>query len=290
VPVPQQASPPLRNGMNGINQQSFINNAQAIMASFNANSNGHSTPPAGGLHMPAVPNGSSPGPRVQPAIPPSIAAQLHALETTFRTKNPAMTQDQARQLATEHLTRAMMAQRQSAMNAAAGGSGQPGLANSIAATTSPHQYAALLRQQQQQQAQQQAQQQQRQGTPAAGSPAQAQHQLQHHQQQAQQQAQQQQAQQHQHQNQNQQHPPQHQPQLQPQLQPQQNQAQNHQQPKQLQQQQQPPQQLQLQQQQQQRQASGSATPSLPPSTPTPAPAAAAAAPPPQASSATPTAK
>jgi chromatin modification-related protein VID21 len=190
--TPQQSPPPnMRTSVNGVNgvsgmtQQNFLNNA--MMASFNANNNNnnHSTPQANGLHMPAGQAGS-PVPRPQPQLSATIANQLSQLEATFRTKNPALTPEQARQLATEHLTRAMMAQRQSAMNAAAGANGQPGLAGSIAATTSPHQYAALLRQQQQAQANQ-----------AAGSPAQqhqqpqAQHQQQQQQQQQAQQAQQQ---------------------------------------------------------------------------------------------------
>ena len=148
-----QGSPPAR-GVNGMNQQSFMNNSQAMMASFNASSNGHSTPPASGLHMP---NGAgvSPGPRPAPQIPPSIMAQINQLEAGFRVKNPSLTPEHARQLATEHLTRAMIQQRNNAISAAAGGAGQAGLASSAAATTSPHQYAAMLmRQQAQQQAQQ----------------------------------------------------------------------------------------------------------------------------------------
>ncbi|KAH7258223.1 RNA polymerase II transcription elongation factor SpEAF [Fusarium solani] len=238
----QQSPPPnMRNGVNGINatamsQQNFINNAQAMMASFNASNHNGAAPQANGLHMPSGPAGSL-APRPQPQLPASIANQLAQLEGQFRAKNPNITPEQARQLATEHLTRAMMAQRQSAMNAAAGAAnGQGGLAGSIAATTSPHQYAALLRQQQQQQASQ-----------AAGSPGQ-QHQ-QAHQQQAQHQAQQHQAQA---------QPQQKQTQPQPQAQ-QQAQQQQPQKPQQPQPQQQPtPQQ---QQQQHQRQASGSATPS-----------------------------
>ncbi|KAF5674716.1 chromatin modification VID21 [Fusarium circinatum] len=222
-----QQSPPLnmRNGVNGINganvmnQQNFINNAQAMMAQFNSGTLG--SPQANGLHMPAGPAGSI-APRPQAQLPPSIAAQLVQLEAQFRTKNPTLPPDQIRQMATEHLTRLMMAQR-TAMNSAAGtANGQGGLAASIAATTSPHQYAALLRQQQQQQASQ-----------AAGSPGQQHQQLhQQHQQAKQQQPQQQQ-----------------QGQAQAQAQAQ------------AQQQQQTQQQQQAQQQQQQRQASGSATPS-----------------------------
>lgn len=224
VPVGgQQSPPPLRPGVNGVNgvngvsnmaQQNFMNNAQAMMASFNANNNNNSvSPQANGLHMPTGPVGS-PAPRPQPQLPAGIANQLSQLEAQFRAKNPSLTPEQARQLATEHLTRAMMAQRQSAMNAAAGAAnGQPGLAGSIAATSSPHQYAALLRQQQQAQAnaaagsptqhtqQLQPQQQPQQAQVQAQAQAQAQTQAQHAQQtqQAQQvqQAQQAQAQQHQ---------------------------------------------------------------------------------------------
>ncbi|KAH6969702.1 hypothetical protein DER45DRAFT_639828 [Fusarium avenaceum] len=222
-----QQSPPtnMRNGVNGINganpmnQQSFINNAQAMMAQFNPGT--LSSPQANGLHMPSGPAGSI-APRPQQVLPPSIAAQIAQLETQFRTKNPNLTPEQVRHLATEHLTRLMVAQR-SAMNSAAGtANGQGGLAASIAATTSPHQYAALLRQQQQQQASQ-----------AAGSPGQQHQPLQQHQQ------------------------PQHQPQ-----QPQQAKQQQPQLPQQPQAQAQAQHQAQQQQQQQQqRQASGSATPS-----------------------------
>ncbi|KAF4969707.1 hypothetical protein FSARC_3153 [Fusarium sarcochroum] len=212
----QQSPPPnMRNGVNGVNgvnganpmnQQSFLNNAQAMMASFNASNHNGSSPQANGLHMPTGPAGSI-APRPQPQLPASIAAQLAQLETQFRTKNPNLTPEQARQLATEHLTRAMLAQRQSAMNAAAGNPGaQGGLAASIAATTSPHQYAALLRQQQQAQASQ-----------AAGSPGQ-QHQQPH-----------QQHQQVQHQPQQQQQPKQQQPQQQQQQAQAQHQAQQQQQ-------------------------------------------------------------
>ncbi|POR39072.1 Chromatin modification-like protein EAF1 [Tolypocladium paradoxum] len=163
----QHNSPPLRNGVNGIGQQAFMNSAQAIMASYStaaANGNGVGSPQANGLHMPSAAGAASPGQRVHAQLPPSITAQLNQLEATFRAKHANLTPEQARQLATEHLTRAMMAQRQNAMNAAAGATGQAGIANSIAATTSPHQYAALLRQQQQQQAQL-LQQQQQKGTP-----------------------------------------------------------------------------------------------------------------------------
>jgi chromatin modification-related protein VID21 len=159
-----QGSPPMRNGVANMNQQNFMNNAQNLLAQYGANG-GHGTP-KGGLHMPSLAAGS-PGQaqaRPQPQFPNNISAQLAQLEANFLAKNPSLTPEQTRQLATEHLTRAMMQQRQSAMNAAAGGAAaaalanaQPGIANGMTATTSPHQYAALLRQQQQQQASQAAQ-------------------------------------------------------------------------------------------------------------------------------------
>ena len=145
-----------------------MNNAQNLLAQYNANaaSGGHTSPPTNSLHMPSLAAGN-PGQaqaRPQTQFPNNISAQLAQLEATFRAKNPSLTPEQTRQLATEHLTRAMMQQRQSAMNAAAGGAAavalanaQTGIANGMGATTSPHQYAALLRQQQQQQASQAAQ-------------------------------------------------------------------------------------------------------------------------------------
>ncbi|GAB0133317.1 hypothetical protein EsDP_00001728 [Epichloe bromicola] len=160
----QHNSPPLRNGINGMNQQNFMTTAQAMMAQYSAAAvNGHSSPPANanGLHMPAsAMSAASPGQRMPTQVAAGVAAQLAAMESSFRAKNPSLSPEQSRQMAQEQLTRVMMAQRQSAMNSAAGGTGQTGLANSIAATTSPHQYAALLRSQQQQQAALQQQQQQ----------------------------------------------------------------------------------------------------------------------------------
>jgi chromatin modification-related protein VID21 len=145
------------NGVAGISQQNFMNNAQAMMAAYNnAASGANHGSPQPLMHMN---NAGSPGIRPNMPMPAAINNQLSQYEAQYRAKNPNLTPEQARQLATEHLTRIMVAQRQSAMSAAAGGPGQHGIANSIAATTSPHQYAALLRQQQQAQAQQQAQQQ-----------------------------------------------------------------------------------------------------------------------------------
>lgn len=155
--VNQHSSPPLRNGINGINQQNMMHNTQAMMSPHAAAAiNGVGAAQANGLHMPSAANTASPGVRAHPRLPPAIAAQLNHLEAGFRTKNPNMPPEQARQLATEQLTRAMMAQRQNAMNATAGASGQAVIAGGIAGTTSPHQYAALLRQQQQAQQQPQS--------------------------------------------------------------------------------------------------------------------------------------
>jgi chromatin modification-related protein VID21 len=171
-PTSQHNSPPnMVNGgavngvngvnVNGLNQQNYMNNTQAGIAQFNNANGGHASPPAN-VHLAA----GSPRPQMQ--IPPALANQISVLEAQFRAKNPNISPDQARQLATEHLVRAMAAQRHSAMNAAAGASGQHGMANGMAATTSPHQYAALLRQQQQQQQAAAAQQQQH-PTPAGNA-------------------------------------------------------------------------------------------------------------------------
>lgn len=171
------------NGSNGLNSQSFVNNAQAMMAGFNnVNGNGHTSPPAN-MYMAA----GSPGSRSELRLPSGFETHVANLEAQFRLKHPNLKPDAARHLAMEQITRAILAQRQNAMTAAAGGAGragqQHGIASNMNSAPSPHQYAALLRQQQQQQAQQQAQQaqqqqQQRQPTPAApsaSSPAQSAH-------------------------------------------------------------------------------------------------------------------
>ena len=150
----QQSSPPMR--ANNMMQQNFMNNAQAqaMIANYNVNGNGHVAGQANGLHMPNGPAGNT-NSRPVPQFPPNIMAQIAQIEANVKAKNPGLTAEQARQLATEHLTRAMVAQRQNAMNAAAGGASQPGMPNAGGATTSPHQYAAMLRQQQALQQQQQ---------------------------------------------------------------------------------------------------------------------------------------
>ena len=190
----QAGSPPLRNGVNGINQQNFMNSAQAMLAAYNNGNGAQGSPQANGVNMAnGTPNAAA-GPRMPAQLPASIAAQLNQLETQLRAKHPNMTPEQARTVATEQLTRAMLAQRQSAMNAAAGaGAGQSGLANGIAATTSPHQYAALLRQQQQAQAAAQRQAAQQKGGQQSPQPQQQQGQAGQQQLTAQQRQQQQQA-------------------------------------------------------------------------------------------------
>ena len=185
----QQGSPPMRGNLNGNVPLNYMNTAQAMMASFNMSNGNHANPSTNGLSMPNGMNGP-PGARAPPQIPTIIMTQIHQLEAQFRAKNPALTPEQARQLAAEHISRTVLA-RQSAMNAAAGGTGQPGLSAAVAATTSPHQYAAMLRQQQQQQAQAQAQ-----ALAQGQTPQQQQQQQQLAQQQQQQQQQQLQQQQH----------------------------------------------------------------------------------------------
>ncbi|KAI1131507.1 hypothetical protein F5Y10DRAFT_275421 [Nemania abortiva] len=189
----QQTSQPLQNSppamraaaINGLNQKSYLNNAQvqAMMAaaSFNAaNGTGLSTPPAAGFNVTAGQSGS---PRPNLIIPPqqhqTYISQLQAIETQIRSNHPEMPQDRLREMARMYLQNRHNSLTQSAMNAAAGSPGQAAAANG------PHQYAQLLRAQQQQQQQQAA------AAAAAQVQAQAQAQAQAH---AQAQAQAQQAQ------------------------------------------------------------------------------------------------
>ncbi|KAJ4292135.1 RNA polymerase II transcription elongation factor SpEAF [Collariella sp. IMI 366227] len=144
-----QGSPtPLRNVVNGLNQGAFLTNAQAMMASFNAaNGAGLVGSPGAGLSMPTMP-GRSPG----GILSQHITQRLAELEAHYRAKNPNLPPETVRQLATEHLGRMIVqSQQQAAMNAAAGAVPQQPM-------NSPHQYASLLRAQQQAQAQQAAQQ------------------------------------------------------------------------------------------------------------------------------------
>lgn len=174
--TPQQGSPALQSSppaaaavraavANGVNQKNYMNNAQAqaIMASFNGAANaGLSTPPAAaGLNMPAGQSGSPrPNATMTPQIHQTFVSQLQHIESQIRQTHPNTPQDVVRQMATQLLHNRHNI-TQAALNAAAGGQGQAAIANG------PHQYAQLLRAQQQAQAQaaanaqqQQAQQQQ----------------------------------------------------------------------------------------------------------------------------------
>ncbi|KAL2020360.1 hypothetical protein VTK56DRAFT_8489 [Thermocarpiscus australiensis] len=150
LPLPngtQGSPPPMRNLVNGLNQGAFMSNAQAMMASFNAASAGLATSPGAGLSMPAMPARSPNG-----ILSQQITQRLAELEAQYRAKNPNLPPDSVRQLAVEHLGRMIVqSQQQAAMNAAAGTVPQQPM-------NSPHQYASLLRAQQQAQAQQAAQQ------------------------------------------------------------------------------------------------------------------------------------
>ncbi|KAH8895071.1 hypothetical protein GQ53DRAFT_762427 [Thozetella sp. PMI_491] len=192
--------------MNGMNQQNFMANAQAMMAFSNAaNGAQMATSPNAGLSMPGV--AGSPRAFIQMAQPNSaLANRLREFEAQIRSKNPNIPPEQAHRLASEALAKLMQREpslhshQQAAMSAAAGALAQGPLANGITASTSPHQYAQLLRLQQQQQAaqhqQQQAQQQVQQQQVQHQAQQQVQQQVQQ-QQHAQQQGQQAQAAQHQ---------------------------------------------------------------------------------------------
>ncbi|KAJ4857089.1 ARID/BRIGHT DNA binding domain-containing protein [Trichoderma breve] len=60
-------------------------------------------------------------PAMRNGVPSTIGVQISSLEEQFRSKDSNLSPEQLRRLAIEHLTRAMMAKQQSAMNAAAGG-------------------------------------------------------------------------------------------------------------------------------------------------------------------------
>ncbi|KAI1206562.1 uncharacterized protein F4807DRAFT_438454 [Annulohypoxylon truncatum] len=154
--MPLQSSPPAMRAaaMNGINQKSYLSNAQAqaMVASFtSANGSGMSTPPGPGHAM----TSQAGSPRPNTTIPQqthqthqTYVSQLQSIETHIRQAHPNMTQDVVRDMARQLLNTRHNNHNfaQSAMNAAAGGSGHAAAANG------PHQYAQLLRAQQQQQA------------------------------------------------------------------------------------------------------------------------------------------
>ncbi|KAI1102648.1 hypothetical protein F4804DRAFT_312319 [Jackrogersella minutella] len=151
--MPLQSSPPAMRAaaMNGLNQKNYLNNAQAqaMMASFNpTNGSGMSTPPAGGLPMTSQAGSPRPNATISQPTHQTYVSQLQNIETHIRQSHPNTPQDMVREMA-----RALLSNRhnnhnlaQSAMNAAAGGTGHAAAANG------PHQYAQLLRAQQQQQA------------------------------------------------------------------------------------------------------------------------------------------
>lgn len=136
------------------------------MAAYTPNGMGMATSPSGvGMNMQNLPAGVPRPPMLnQPrGLPPSMQAQFAEIENQVRVKNPTLTQDQARQIAFQHLHRIIQNQMtkgsvaQNAMDAAAGSppqqqQQQQAFANGIPNASSPQQYAQLLRQHQQQQA------------------------------------------------------------------------------------------------------------------------------------------
>ena len=154
-------SPQAMRGVNGLNQQSFMANNPAVAALAAVNGTGvMGSPAAAGLSMPGMPAGSPRGHMAQPQFNPQLVAKLNAYEAQLRMQNPALNKEQARQLATQHMTTMMLRQQQhlsqSAMNAAAGvANGGVVIPNGMPSAASPHQYAQMLRAQQQQQQQQQ---------------------------------------------------------------------------------------------------------------------------------------
>jgi chromatin modification-related protein VID21 len=146
-PNPQvHSSPPnMRQNMNGINQQAFMQNGQAMMAAFSiGNGNGVSTPPANGFNVNAV--GSAGSPRIahpgQSQHPNGSISQVSKLEAQCRARAPTATPDQINKMVRDTLNQNLA--RQSAMHAAAGGgTSLPGMPSGMQA--SPQQYAQMLR-------------------------------------------------------------------------------------------------------------------------------------------------
>jgi chromatin modification-related protein VID21 len=165
------------NNVNGVTAQTYLahmsnmnSNPQALLAAYNAANAGGMASPGMGLSMPNMGAGS---PRPQPINAQQTQIQLRELENKYRAQFPNHTQDAIRTMAMEHLSRLIVQRQQhmtmnqnisqSAMNAAAGSIAQQVINNGMTPTTSPHQYAQLLRAQQQAQAQVVAQQQGQQG-------------------------------------------------------------------------------------------------------------------------------
>ena len=157
--TPLQNSPQAMRAaaLNSLNQKNYMNNAQAqaMMASMNsANGTGMSTPPGSAYPMSAgqsaspPPNTSLPQPTHQ-----TYVSQLQAIESQMRSSHPSVPQETIRTMARQLLQTRHNNLAQSAMNAAAGGQtqGQGQGQGQATVANGPHQYAALLRQQQQQQ-------------------------------------------------------------------------------------------------------------------------------------------
>lgn len=135
--------------MNGLNRQNYIANNQATLAAFtSANSNNNMS----SEHTQRTQNN-------QHQLPPHLVNQLLQIEASLRSKHPNTPADQIRQAAQQHFIRLLNSNRQvtiqTAMNTAVGSGGQVGLSNGVGSSTSPHQYAQLLRAQQEAQARQQ---------------------------------------------------------------------------------------------------------------------------------------
>ena len=157
--TPLQNSPQAMRAaaLNSLNQKNYMNNAQAqaMMASMNgASGTGMSTPPGSGFPMSA---GQSTSPPPNTSLPQqthqTYVSQLQAIESQIRATNPSVPQEAIRTMARQLLQNRHNNLAQSAMNAAAGGQSQGQGQGQGQATVAngPHQYAALLRQQQQQQ-------------------------------------------------------------------------------------------------------------------------------------------
>ncbi|KAI2609148.1 hypothetical protein GGR54DRAFT_385848 [Hypoxylon sp. NC1633] len=152
--IPLQSSPPTMRtpALSGLNQKNYFNNAQAqaMMPSFTpTNGSGMSTPPAPGLTIASQAGSPRPNATIpQPTHQQTYVSQLQHIESQIRQQHPNTPQDMVREMARQLLNRNHNSHNmaQSAMNAAAGGTGHAAAANG------PHQYAQLLRAQQQQQA------------------------------------------------------------------------------------------------------------------------------------------
>lgn len=164
---PQMHNSPPR--MNGMPAPGFPGMQGNMMAPFNTNMNGVSTPPPN-THSMSPGQGQAGSPRMG-QVPPNMAGltPVQMMERTIKTQNPNATPEQITAQITKHMLDQQMAQQrhrasmaQNAMNAAAGPSGGSAMSmNGMGAGQgTPQLYAQMLRQQQEnQQKQQQAQHQ-----------------------------------------------------------------------------------------------------------------------------------